>query len=173
MPRSTEGYRQLLGLSQVIGAATFARQGTAAIWSAVRSAAEAVGMQLRASVADLSALRGEWAAVRNAAEATTSATPDTGISSDMIAMFPGTVLSAAVSEAPEYYVRYQVSYRTPTGELSTAWLTNRYLGTLPSSVGSLMGDLYDAATIAADSGSPPDAVSVESVSSPQILLMGE
>lgn len=141
MPEFSPGARRLLGFWGVIQAGVAQRASTADLWSMVRDAAAAEGVELHgANAIDLGQLRSLAAGNRNAGEQFARAAGNLGITTEMI----GTELwSRAPLEqgiTPRWLVRFQQTTESE-GEQSTGWRAASYLGNLPATKQQLLDEL--------------------------------
>ncbi len=146
----TAGQRQLLAYWGEIQSAVSRRVSTADLWTAVRSAAEAEGVQLRgAGAIDMNLLRGLAAQQRNAMDVLQGARMGDTIVSSMIAQDISARSQQDQDLAPRWIVRFEHDV-TVGGQLQTLWRSSIFEGVLPSTRSDLTSAVEADAQALAD-----------------------
>lgn len=127
------------------------RANTAAVFAAVRAAAEQEGLALpQGTFKTVNQFRSIAVGLRNATQAFSAASPNSIITDQMIGTTPYARDLNAQILAPQFHVSYQQQVQTATGT-ETLWRSEIITGPLPSTVGDLLSLLNDTGDLIATS----------------------
>lgn len=134
----------------VIQGAVRERASTAEIWQAIREFGERNDVAYPPGMfGEVNRIRGQAAQLRNASERLGRATPDTAITSQLLAPLPYARGSVEQALAQQFHVR--VGYTARKGaETEQSFITLSYSGQLPGTVGELYADAQLATSATVD-----------------------
>lgn len=93
----------------------------------------------------ISTLFGYARGIVNAGDTFQAASPELGITADMIALAPYARDEAEMATFPTYHVKFEYTYLDASGVQQTGYKTSVFEDTLPSTVGQLTADVLDDA----------------------------
>ena len=138
-------------------ASAYAGASTADMWTAIRGAQQAYGLDRPGTSApDVSVLRGYANRIANAARSFGAANPGDALTSDMMSVAPYTLNDLnGIATAPTYHVRGFVTTAQADGSVTSNWMTMVYTGSnMPGTVGGVIDSFTSQASdlISAASG---------------------
>jgi hypothetical protein len=167
---NSPGVQKLLQYWGVLLSTAAQRLTTAQIWADVKSAANSAGNNLAGvTIQDMNFLRSATNSLLNAASILSKAADDATIEAAMISRAPWASLQQGDSLVPEWSVRYAVNIEGPEGAF-VQWMTDRYVGSLPATVGELRDQLGDAADVNLEGGTGPAGSVSTGVGQMQIII---
>ena len=149
MPDLSDAARKALAYWPQIEYAAAAGMNTADLWSAIRDAAEELGLASPGvSVQGVSQLRGLAAGIQRGAASFERLADNLGLGNVHVAQAPWSRSLAEQAALPMYHVRYQHTVMGPEGP-ETNWRTSVFTGPLPDTVGGIRAAINeDAAQLA-------------------------